>query len=118
MKAKDMKNTGEIKIPILNNEYQVIVVFGDNKAVSKCLKRHGFKDCNFEYGTDRAVTIYEEETNPVIALPRKPRTPEEIGNLSHEAVHAVKYLFDFIGEESIDEVFAHSVGAIVREALS
>lgn len=113
-----MKNTGEIKIPILNNEYKVIVVFGDNKVVSKCLKRHKFKDTDFEYGTDRAVTVFEEETHPVIALPRKPKTPEEIGNLSHEAVHAVKYLFDFIGEKSIDEVFAHSVGAIVREALS
>lgn len=113
-----MKNTGEIKIPILNNEYQVIVVFGDSKAVSKCLKRHKYKDTNGDYGDSRGLTYYEDDCHPVIALPRKPKTPEEIGNLSHEAVHAVKYLFDFIGEKSIDEVFAHSVGAIVREALS
>ena len=107
----------KITIPILNNEHKVIVVFGDSKTVSKCLKRHGYKDTNGDYGDSRALTYYEDDYQPVIALPRKPKTAEEVGDLAHEAVHAVKYVFDFIGEKSIDEVFAHSVGAVVREVM-
>ena len=114
---KNNRNNREIKIPVLNNEYYVIVIFGDSNIVSKFLKRNGFKDTNGDYEGNRGLTYYESDCHPVIALPRKPKTPEEIGDLAHEAVHAVKYVFDFIGEESIDEVFAHCVGAIVREVL-
>lgn len=115
---KNNRNNREIKIPVLNNEYYVIVIFGDSNVVGKCLKRNGFKDTNGDYEGNRGLTYYESDCHPVIALPRKPKTAEEFGTLAHEAVHAVKDIFDHIEEKSIDEVFAHSVGAIVREALN
>lgn len=76
------------------------------------------KDTNGDYEGNRGLTYYESDCHPVIALPRKPKTAEEFGTLAHEAVHAVNHVFDHIHEYSRDEVFAHSVGAIVREALN
>jgi NADPH-dependent curcumin reductase CurA len=35
--------------------------------------------------------------------------------LSHEAVHAIDFIFNAIGSKDRDEVFAHSVAAIVRK---
>lgn len=113
-----MRNTGIKEIPIINNEYKVIVVFGDALEVGKCLKKYGYKGVDADFGDDRGYTYYDRDCHPVIALPYKPKNAEDMGVLAHEAVHAVKYVFDFIGEESIDEAFAHSVGAVVREALS
>ena len=51
-------------------------------------------------------------------MPRFPKTGAEIGTLSHEAVHAIHHVFDMIEDPYRDtEIFAHSVGAIVRGVL-
>ena len=106
-----------IEIPILNKEYKVIVVFGGKKKVAECLKKYGYALTDTTYHENRGYLYYNTDCHPVIALPRRPKTPEEIGTLAHEAVHAVSHIFDYIHEHSRDEVFAHSVGAIVRESL-
>lgn len=110
-----------ITIPILNNEYKVVVCWGDNKFIDKQLSLHYHKltieETNF-MNSCRAITCYEDRCYPVIVLHNRPRTAEEIGTLAHEATHAVKYIFDYIKELNIDEVFAHSVGSIVREVLT
>jgi len=107
----------KIEIPILNNQYKVIVCWGDNKYVRRVLKHYGYNEDKDVFGDAEALTFNERLLHPVIALRRFPETPEDIGTLAHEAVHAVKYIFDHIEEQSSDEIFAHSVGAIVREAL-
>lgn len=110
----------KIIIPILNNEYPVIVCWGDTKFIKQVLKKYGHKYDDEDFNWDKYGGRFFglEGKDGVIVLPKKPKTPEEVGDLAHEAVHAVKYIFDHVEEKSIDEVFAHSVGAIVREALN
>jgi hypothetical protein len=112
-------NNKEIIIPIFNNEYKVIVCWGDVKYIGKILKSwHHDNDSVLRDMTDRrGVCFYAKDCHPVIALSRKPQTPEEIGTLAHEAVHAIRNIFEKIQEESSDEVYAHCVGAVVRETL-
>lgn len=50
-------------------------------------------------------------------MQNKPKTMEEIGTLAHEACHAIENIFEKIREPMGGEVFAHSVGAVVREGL-
>lgn len=109
----------EIEIPILNDEYKVIVCFGSPKKVEKVLKSWGHKpeDTKSSLLGNRGVCFYSEGKHPVIALPHKPETATEIGTLAHEAVHAIEDIFTKINQPLNGEVFAHSVGAVVRGVL-
>lgn len=113
-----MKNR-EIVIPILNDEYKVIVIFGDPKQISKTLKdwNHDERVTGGNVEDRRGVCFYTKGCHPVIAMPRKPKTPAEYGTLAHESVHAVEYIFESISEHRVGELFAHSVGAVVRGVL-
>ena len=109
-----------IEIPILNSEYKVIVCFGNAKFIGKVLKRWGHCPTSTIGGIEdrRGACFHSKGCHPVIALPRRPKTPSEIGTLSHEAVHAIGHIFQMIEEKYLDtEIFAHSVGAIVRGVL-
>lgn len=116
-----MKN--ELRVSILNSEYKVIVVFGGAKEIGKVLKAYHYPEDITHYDLEqmlvdrRGITFYHKNCYPIIALPKKPKTAEQIGTLAHEAVHAIQHIFESIGESSRDEVFAHSVGAVVREVL-
>lgn len=114
----DKKNKQEIEIPILNNEYKVIVCWGDFKFIKKVVDSWGHIPVE-EIGFDdrRGVCYQTVGCHPVIALPHKPRTAQEIGSLSHEAVHAIEDIFMKVQEPLNGEIFAHSVGAIVRTVL-
>ena len=110
----------QISIPILNNEYRVIVVYGDATYVQKVLKQKGYKPKVSKkfLEENRGACFYNKNcVDPIIFLPKKPETPEEIGILAHEAVHAIDFLFQHLGEHHYDEIFAHSVAAVVRETL-
>lgn len=109
----------EIIIPIINNEYKVIVCWGNSKQIEKVLNDWGHKrdDTRSQLTDRRGICFYAKDCHPIIALPHRPKTPAEIGTLAHEASHAVMNIFEKLGEESSDEVFAHSVGAVVRETL-
>jgi hypothetical protein len=108
----------EIVIPILNSEYKVIVCWGDEKFLKKVMKSWYYPDFPIPLGERRGSTYHRSDCHPVIYLPRKPKTKEEIGTLAHEAVHAVNHIFDMIEDDNRStEVFAHSVGAVVKGAL-
>lgn len=109
-----------IEIPILNNEYKVIVCFGDEVLVCKVLARwhHNLKDVEEKLLGNRGICLLNPECHPVIALPSIPKTAEQIGTLAHEACHAVEHIFTYLGQPLNGELFAHSVGAVVRESLS
>lgn len=105
----------EVVIPILNHEYKVVVCWGKN--LEKTIEKWGYKDWDFEFNR-RGETLSGINLHPVIVLYRAPDTPEYIGTLAHEAVHAINAIFDYIDEGNRNgEVFAHSVGAAVREVL-
>ena len=107
-------------IPILNNEYKVIVSWGDLKYTKNLMRIWGYKDPAEQKDLDnrRGVCFYNKECVPVIVLPRFPKTAEEIGTLAHEAFHAINNIFEKLDEPIHDEVFAHSIGAVVRQVLS
>jgi len=109
----------KIIVPILNDEYKVIVCWGNDVEVGKVLKYHGHKpeDTKSSLLGNRGVCFYSKDCHPVIALPSKPKTPEQIGTLAHEAVHAVEDIFLKISQPIGGELFAHSVGAVVRGVL-
>lgn len=111
----------EIVIPILNDTYKVIVLISDKASyIQEKLKSWGYNDTdriNGHLDGRQGVTFRHEGCHPVIAVPDV-RTPQQVGTLAHEAVHAVHYIFEMISETNLDEVFAHSVGAIVRSTLN
>jgi hypothetical protein len=107
-------------IPVLNSEYKVIFTWGNPEEIGKVLKSWGHKEHAVLGGVEdrRGVTFHSMGFHPVIAMPRKPKTPTEIGTLAHEATHAVNYIYDMLGEDYRNsELFAHSVGAVVRGVL-
>ncbi len=113
-----------IKIPILNDEYSVIVTWGGPKEIGRVLKQWHYPKDTYETSfvddamqNRRGVTYYHPRCHPVIALPAKPKTAQEIATLSHEAVHAIENIFEKICQPIGGEVFAHSVGAVVRGVL-
>ena len=113
-----MKNI--IKVPILNDEYKVIVCWGDSEQIEKVLKFYGHKPEQTKSSllNNRGVCFYHDSFHPIIALPEKPKTAEQIGTLAHESVHAIEDIFLKISQPIGGELFAHSVGAVVRKVLS
>ena len=113
------KTKKEIIIPILNDEYKVIVCWGNSEIVEKVLKSWHYpnQDISTSLLSRRGVCFYNPECHPVIALPQKPRTPQQIGTLAHEAVHAIEDIFLKIQQPLGGELFAHCVGAVVRNSL-
>ena len=112
-----MKNK-VIVVNILNLEYKVIVAIGDEKFLKKVAKKWYYPDFPIPLGDRRGGCYNNSDCHPIIHLPKQPKTPAEIGTLAHEATHAMHHIFDKIQEPNRDtEVFAHSVGAIVREVL-
>ena len=106
-------------VPLLNNEYKVIVCWGSLQLVKRLTKEWGHEHIAEakDLESRRGVTFYSKDCHPIIALPRFPKTAAEIGTLAHEATHAIVNVFEKIDERSYDEVFAHSIGAVVRVVL-
>ena len=101
-----------LEVPILNNEYWVYVIWGDKDRCIKFLKKH-FEDVYFteaDFDGIRGKCFSRKGYHPVIYLV----DPKHWGTVAHEACHAVQRIWDYIGEESFGEVYAASVGAIVR----
>lgn len=108
----------QIVVPILNDEYKVVVCWGDPRCVQSVLKFWGYNEPKVTSLSDRrGGCYYQRGCHPVIALPCFPKKPVEIGTLAHESVHAVEHIFQYIEQDFADEIAAHSVGAIVRKVL-
>ena len=112
-----MKNS--IVIPILNDEYKVVVCWGKPEEIKRIMKlwHHKIMDGEKDLENRRGVCFYAKDAHPIIALPHYPKTAEEIGTLAHEAVHVVEDIFVKVQENPQGEIFAHSVGAVVRGVL-
>lgn len=107
-----------IDIPVLNSEYKVIVVFGKPKEVLRVLKKEKYPKTHISFDNARGLCVHAKGYPPVIAMPCAPYTTTGMGTLAHEATHAVDFIMRSIGEDTTTtEVYAHCVGAVVREAL-
>lgn len=105
-------------VPILNEEYKVIVCIDTAKNGFKKLQEYN-KKASEKFSIDDFDTrgkAFDFQNShgqyPFIWIDKDLEYP--YATISHEAVHAVEYIFSYIGEKSHDEVFAHSVSAIVR----
>lgn len=114
-----------VTVPIFNHEYKVVVCWGDVKYLKKLLEDYHYEPDTVtnrvlqeETEERRGVTFHQHRCYSVIWVDADLPVDDAIGTLAHEAVHAVDYTFDAIGENVYhSEVFAHSVGAIVRESI-
>ncbi len=112
-------------MPILNNEYKVVICWGSKKELQKLLigyhyheDYHTMSTIEDETENRRGVTFKQAQCYPVIWIDANLPAEDAIGTLAHEATHAVDFTFQDIGETiHHSEVFAHSVGAIVRESI-
>lgn len=106
-------------IDLLNSEYWCGVYVGsDEKKLQKLLYKH-FEvrefEINWEYSMGKCYM--KSGYAPFIAVNAK-NCAKKGGiypTLAHEAVHAVNFTFETIGATYNDEIFAHSVGAIIRK---
>lgn len=114
-----------ITVPILNHEYKVVVCWDNKTHLKKTLEAHHYNPDNVtktmieqQIADRRGVTFREYRCYPTIWLNGEVEANEIMGTLAHEAVHAVDFIFEAIDENMYhSEVFAHSVGAIVRETI-
>ena len=112
----------EIIVPILNTAFKVTVCWGTDDFVDKVGQKWGYQKGKVynPKGINDGLTFYhtDEPPHPIIVLRGKPKTPEQIGILVHEAVHAIEVTFKYIKEQSRDEVYAYSIEAIIKEVLN
>lgn len=108
------KKLKEFEIPILNEEYKVYLISGDEKSTIKYVNE--YQHTNYHDGdiskVSRGLTFYKEGYHPVIWIRKGIKYP--LSTVAHEAVHAVNHIWDYIEESAKDEIFAHSVSSIVR----
>ena len=112
MKPTKREKIEKIKIPILNDEYFVYVLFGNEMKVCDWLRGY-FDDRKLDlddFQGFRARCYYKKGCYPVIYCLSKKHL---YASLAHEAIHAVNYIWRDIGETEKEEVYAHSIGAIV-----
>lgn len=110
-------------VPIFNHEYKVVVCWGDLKHLHKTLLDHHYNPDHVtktflkeQTEERRGVTFRGHRCYSTIWINANLPVYEALGTLAHEAVHAVDFTFQAIDEDLIhSEIFAHSVGAIVRE---
>ena len=78
-------------------------------------------DAEHDFVEPAGLTLMRTGYNPIIWLPRKPRSPIEHGALAHEAAHATRFIL--VSQLGIpinagnDEIYCHCIGWIVRRVL-
>ena len=110
------------EIPILNNEYWVYVCIGkDYEELSRKLVRHfGDKyDENIDpetFKNKRGRILKKNSFIPYIFVNLNYCKTKNLfyATLAHEACHAIDEIFNMIGDNNRDELFAHSVSAVIR----
>lgn len=86
--------------------------------MQRTVKQRGYGDLDLNIFKDNdGFCLYGSKNKPLIILPGAPRSALEIGTLAHEAVHAVNHIFEWLEQPTDGEIFAYSVGAVVRETL-
>lgn len=104
----------EIIVPILNDDYYVIVAIGNAKHCRMVAKKHKQKLGPIKDGSARGWAFHRRSGHPLIWLLKPPITAQYVGTLSHEAVHAITYIWAATADDTSSEAFAHSVGEIGR----
>ena len=84
-----------LKVAILNDEYFVTILLGDKEMAKKAMLRN-------------YPGLYTELQQGVGL---HPKDPDFYSTVAHEAIHAIDFIFDEIGEEAkVNEIYAHCPG--------
>jgi hypothetical protein len=108
-------------VPILNDEYKVLVYIGDKEKTTKAICKY-LEDDSFTFETTaRGKTFWKRGFHPCIWVDGTKDFKSATATLAHEAIHAVTYIMDYLGMDSMDktgdELLAHSVAAVMRKCL-
>lgn len=116
---KPGKTLSYIRVNILNTRYAVDVCWGMDRKKAyklgrKLLKDEKLKEEIFsEEGRNYGITCFRQNRHPFIYIALTPKDYHFWASLTHEAIHAINDIWKYIDEESKDECYAESVGAIV-----
>lgn len=120
-----MLNKKSIIVPILNDEYSVVVVIEDIQTVKNVMRYCNYPKNNQTIdfinssveGRD-GFTLLNPRCHPIIWLKKSPTDADSISTLAHEATHAINDIFKKLEETpEAEEFYAHSVAAIIRKTL-
>lgn len=113
----------KIIIPILNNEYKVLVVFGTNEERARYISKH-VKGYDYEYALERCKATRGQtflrlpQDHPLITIDIDLPYDMAFATIAHEASHAVQDIIDNLGiDDRSDEFKGHSISAIMRMSI-
>jgi len=112
-----------LRIELPPFDYRVVVVIGEHKQCMRLIAGRMEDKGILETPLALGDCFRTKDVCPHIWIPRKPKTPREIGTLAHEAVHAALWLMDWAGtsmekESGRDEFFGHTVSYIVSQVMT
>ena len=120
---KEAKKLKIIDVPILNDTYKVYVYIGDRELANKKICEYVGEDNGKEFLNldNRGKSVHKWGLHPCIWIDGDLNYKDGIGTLSHEAIHSVSAIMEYLAMDMRDlsgnEFLAHSVGAIVRKTL-
>lgn len=113
----------EIKIDFRPYEYVATCIVGPWAGVERYARRH-FRDPNraVHHREPEGYTMFDVGTDygTLVWLPRKPRTPRDYGIVTHECLHLVRHLFDWVDmqlNEHSEEAYCHALEYAVATIL-
>jgi hypothetical protein len=110
----------EVRLDVFEFKFQCII--GPRENIEKYLTRR-WPDIpiNPISQTARALTFFRARADPIIWLPRRPRTPKDIGTLAHEVLHVLTaFLVESVGLQlnyETDEAFCYPLGYAIETIL-
>ena len=110
----------EITIDFGTFDYAATCIVGPWAGVQKYV-RWKLDDPTTDVGSvSRGKFFHRDGYSPIIWIPRRPRTPEEYGTLSHECMHLIREVMGWAGvvlTYETDEAYCHAMGHAVRTIL-
>lgn len=113
-----------IDIPVFYRD--LIVCFGDKDTLKSALAYYHDKEtaerlCTVADSNDEGTTVYDEELGVFFMwLPRKPKTAQDFGFLSHEVFHATCAVLCNIGSSlttQSEEVYAYLITYLTQKII-
>ncbi len=106
-----------ISVPILAGKFFVEVFWGNKEEGLKKIRKH-FDDRPLDsFDGYLGKTYHTPGYFPAIFIAATKRNKDFCGIVAHEAVHAINYIWEDIGETSKDEAFAYAVEAVVVSVM-
>lgn len=106
-----------IRIPAFTEEYAINVYIGTPKELDRASRSYG--DCDgFDSSVRGRAWDFLPDKHPLIAVDGSLPFWESASTLAHEAVHAARFIADYVGVKDKNAEFeAHVVSAVMRGVM-